>query len=52
MAQILKKVNDAIAPDEMSASEALEFVRDLIGNYVFYSLTHKISSTFLLTLVR
>jgi hypothetical protein len=31
MAQILKKVNDAIAPDEMSASEALEFVRDLIG---------------------
>jgi len=31
MAQILKKVNDAIAPDEMSASDALEFVKDLIG---------------------
>ena len=31
MAQILKKVNDAIAPDEMSVSEALEFVKELIG---------------------
>jgi hypothetical protein len=30
MAPILKKVNDAISPDEMSVSEALEFVKDLI----------------------
>jgi hypothetical protein len=30
-AQILKKVNDAINPDDMSVDEALEFVRDLIG---------------------
>jgi len=30
MATILKKVNDAISPNEMSVSEALEFVKDLI----------------------
>jgi hypothetical protein len=31
MAPILRQVNNAISPDEMSVSEALEFVKELIG---------------------